>query len=102
MSKAFSVKFVATEVVFSSRFWKNINKFRLYNRYENISAQAERIKIAVPIIAKRKWSRNATRYRDPVPALSKNPVMNMHSPSTRRFENSQITGKFVSAVMRIK
>jgi hypothetical protein len=69
----------------------------LYNRYENISAQAERIKIAVPIIAKRKWSRNATRYRDPVPALSKNPVMNMHSPSTRRFENSQITGKFVSA-----
>jgi len=31
-------------------------------------------------------------------ALSKNPVMNMHSPSTRRFENSQITGKFVSAV----
>jgi hypothetical protein len=32
-------------------------------------------------------------------ALSKNPVMNMHSPSTRRFENSQITGKFVSALM---
>ena len=30
-------------------------------------------------------------------ALSKNPVMNMRSQSVRRFENGQITGKFVSA-----